>query len=639
MTKDENKVIDNLKENPYKKLFELSHNAVFLIEQESKKILDANQSALELYGFSLNEFLQMSLTELSPGNGAKIDFSDNSVLYISNCLQKKKDGKQFKVDMTLIDIKMGEQSLKFVIIKDLTKLKEIETKLLEDKIRFSSFFENNPRPMCIYDIKSLKILSVNDAAVTKYGYSKEEFQNLKIVDLRTEEDRKQYLNNPDSFQMPQNSVYETRHKLKEGGIINVEINSQEMNFNGYNAKLIEVFDITAQKKYEKELIIAKEKAQEMNKMKNIFFTNMSHELRTPLSGILGFSELLLEEIENKEQKNMINAISLNGHRLLETLNKILHISKLESEKINVKLDEVDVVEFINKSIPGFEKNLVAKKLFLKFTPKHDNLIINVDKEFFTTIFENLISNAIKFTNNGGVLVNCYGKLKEGNETVVIEVSDTGIGISPTNIKMIFEEFRQVSEGLSRSYEGTGLGLTIAKKYTELLGGKISVESTLGAGSTFRLEFPRISSVSFGKEEKEINMIEFDSEKIIKGDKPLVLMVEDDVMNVGMIKKFLDEICTLHTVTNGEEALELVKIHNYDAILMDIGLGQGINGIDTTKIIRTIPEYKDIPIIAVTAYAMNGDREKFLSSGMTGYISKPFKMTDLVNVLGKALKLI
>lgn len=514
MFKKANQSLYNIKENPYKNLFDFSQEAMLLVDKETNNILDANQSALELYGYSLDEFLQLSITDLSSENEKITAHTNESVFSPSNLVHKMKDGKKFNADLRQIDLKIEGRNLTFIIIRNLTE----------------------------------------------------------------------------------------------------------------------------QKKYEKELIIAKEKAEEINRLKNIFFTNMSHELRTPLSGILGFSELLLEEIENNEHKNMINAISLNGHRLLETLNKILHISKLESEKLNVKLDELNVVEFINKLIPRFEKNLMAKNLFLKFTPKDYNLFVNADTEFLTTILENLISNAIKFTNNGGVLVNCSSEIKNEQEFVVIEVSDTGIGISPNNIKMIFEEFRQASEGLSRNYEGTGLGLTIAKRYTELLGGKISVESTPGAGSTFRMEFPR--SVAFNlKADEKLNETDLEFDNTVSEEKPLVLLVEDDVMNTDMIKKFLSEMCVMHMAVNGEDALDLVKLNKYDAILMDIGLGKGLNGVDTTKIIRTIPEYKDVPIIAVTAYAMNGDKEKFLSSGMTGYISKPFKMNDLVNVLGKALKLI
>lgn len=638
MFKKANQSLYNIKENPYKNLFDFSQEAMLLVDKETNNILDANQSALELYGYSLDEFLQLSITDLSSENEKITAHTNESVFSPSNLVHKMKDGKKFNADLRQIDLKIEGRNLTFIIIKNLTEQKEIEDQSQNNETRFRDLFENSSKPMCVYDINSLRILLVNNAAVKKYGYSAEEFQNFTILDLNPEEDRKVYLNQKEEIINPHNSVYETRHILKDNRIINVEISCHTIKFKGSRAKLIEVIDITEQKKYEKELIIAKEKAEEINRLKNIFFTNMSHELRTPLSGILGFSELLLEEIENNEHKNMINAISLNGHRLLETLNKILHISKLESEKLNVKLDELNVVEFINKLIPRFEKNLMAKNLFLKFTPKDYNLFVNADTEFLTTILENLISNAIKFTNNGGVLVNCSSEIKSGQEFVVIEVSDTGIGISPNYIKMIFEEFRQASEGLSRNYEGTGLGLTIAKRYTELLGGKISVESTPGAGSTFRLEFPR--SVAFNlKADEKLNETDLEFDNTVSEEKPLVLLVEDDVMNTDMIKKFLSEMCVMHMAVNGEDALDLVKLNKYDAILMDIGLGKGLNGVDTTKIIRTIPEYKDVPIIAVTAYAMNGDKEKFLSSGMTGYISKPFKMNDLVNVLGKALKLI
>lgn len=636
---NKNHFVKDVAIDQYKKLFELSQDPIFVVDSETRKIIDANLSAVKFYGYPLEELLQMGFNELSADKDDRLELSDKSSDRISNCLQKRKDGKLFRVDVTLIDITNEQSNLKFLVIKDLSKIKAIENKLLEDELSFIYYFEKNSRPMLIYEAKSLKLLSANDSAVAKYGYSKEEFQHFSLLDLIPEDDRKTFFEIVKRADTQTSFIYETKHKLKDNTTICVEVNSQQLKYNGSNAQLIEIIDITAQKMYEKELIFAKEKAQEISRMKNIFFTNMSHELRTPLSGILGFSELLLEEIKDKEHRNMINAISINGQRLLDTLNKILHLSKFESEKLNIKLEEINIAEFINKLLPKFEKNLVSKNLFLKFTPKDLNLILNADKEFLETILENIISNAIKFTNSGGVLVNCFKNSNEEPQTVIIEISDTGIGISPSSTKLIFEEFRQASEGLSRNYDGMGLGLTIAKKYTELLGGKISVESTPGAGSTFRLEFPASLSKGLTTVYQFNDKAETEKKGNNSSEKPLVLLVEDDFMNTNMIKKFLQEICILHTVTNGEDALKEVKQNKFDAILMDIGLGKGINGIDTTKLIRLMPDYKNIPIIAVTAYAMNGDKEKFLSSGMTGYISKPFVMNDLVNVLGKALKLV
>lgn len=635
---NKNQSLDIVGENQYKKLFELSHDAIFIIELKTEKIIDANLSAVKIYGYSKNEFLQMKFNELSIDRSNKLNFSEGSSNIIPNYIHKKKDGRLFQVELKLIDIKTDENKLNFLIVKDLAKRDDVENNFWKNEADFSYLFEKNARPMLIYDTNSLKILSVNDAAVEKYGYSKKEFENILIQDLRPEEEQKSFFEIANRIDKQVSVIYETKHKLKDNKVIFVEINSNKIKYNGIDARLIEVIDITAHKMYEKELILANEKAQEMNRIKNIFFTNMSHELRTPLSGILGFSELLLEEIGNAEHKNMINAIFFNGHRLLETLNKILHISKLESERLHINLEVINIVDFINKIIHKCEKNLIAKNLFLKFSPNNSNLMLNTDPEFLTTILENLINNAIKFTNNGGVLVNCYKNFEEDQEFIVIEVSDTGIGIPPNSLKIIFEEFRQASEGLSRNYEGMGLGLAIAKRYTELLGGKITVESTPGAGSTFRLEFPVCDLSYFPNSNNNFNNIENDSEKNPISEKSLVLLVEDDLINTNMIKRFLQHLCTLHTVTNGEEALQLVKQNQYDAILMDIGLGKGMNGIEATKIIRTIPEYKEVPIIAITAYAMNGDKEKFLSSGMTGYLSKPFQMNDLVSVLGKALKL-
>jgi PAS domain S-box-containing protein len=246
-------------------------------------------------------------------------------------------------------------------------------------------------------------------------------------------------------------------------------------------------DITQRKESERELILAKEKAEEMNRLKSSLLANMSHELRTPLISILGYSELIQEEDLDSFIKDMAKNINNSGIRLLTTLNNLLQFSKMESENIKPKLGKIDINLLLKEVLNSFNNAIKNKGLSLFTEFESDTLYALSDKILLTEIFTNLLQNAIKFTLKGNIRV-CT---KVADDFIIIKVIDTGIGIPDEHQEMIFDEFRQVSEGLGRSFEGTGLGLTITKKFTKLLGGDISVESKVNSGSTFTLTLPNL----------------------------------------------------------------------------------------------------------------------------------------------------
>jgi signal transduction histidine kinase len=240
---------------------------------------------------------------------------------------------------------------------------------------------------------------------------------------------------------------------------------------------------------EQQLIIAKDKAEEMNRVKSIFFANMSHELRTPLIGILGFTEILLAELTSPDHIEMIELIYMSGKRLSDTLNQILEISKIESDNLEMKLKLHDIGDITEKSMKLFNAAAILNNLQLLSEHKTEKCIALVDDHHFITILENLINNAIKFTKTGKIIVETGIENSGNTRWAYLQVSDTGIGISDEKIGTIFQEFRQVSEGINRKYQGTGLGLTITKKLTELMHGTITVNSELGVGSVFTVKFP------------------------------------------------------------------------------------------------------------------------------------------------------
>ncbi len=244
-------------------------------------------------------------------------------------------------------------------------------------------------------------------------------------------------------------------------------------------------DITERKLTEKELIRAKEKAEEMNKLKTTFLANMSHELRTPLIGILGYAQFLEAELKDKELIKMVKTIKNSGQRLNTTLNNILDISKIESEIKSVELKQHDILKYLNEQVTLFKLAAESKGLSIFYKPCCEKLEVFINEEMFVSIISNLLNNAIKFTDKGSITLT----VKLAEDKAMIAIMDTGIGVPIDKQEIIFEPFRQASEGFSRTFQGTGLGLTLAKKYAMLMGGIISVESKPGEGSTFTLELP------------------------------------------------------------------------------------------------------------------------------------------------------
>ncbi len=267
-------------------------------------------------------------------------------------------------------------------------------------------------------------------------------------------------------------------------------------------------DITDRKKMEEKLKIALDKAEESNRMKSAFLNNMSHEFRTPMSGFLGFAQILKDELPDEHNKKIADMLIESGNRLMTTLNSILQFSQLESDKVETNHTEIHVKDIIKNLVKKFQNTIRGKGLEVKSNLRNKNIIVLADEKLLNRALGLIINNAIKFTKNGAITFEAGKTLQHNKEWAVIGITDTGIGISKDKLNIIFNEFRQVSEGKTRSYEGTGLGLTIAKKIVEMLQGYITVESQIGKGSRFAIHLPLVLSGN-GKTNKtfeEVNQI-------------------------------------------------------------------------------------------------------------------------------------
>jgi PAS domain S-box-containing protein len=328
------------------------------------------------------------------------------------------------------------------------------------------------------------LLEANQRAIDIYGYGQDELLNMNFYDLSYNKslDEISFLNRKNS---EDGILFETVHKRKNGLPVPVEISARHVKQDDTEILLAIVRDNTERKKLQTDLIAAKERAEENDKLKTIILANMSHELNTPMSGILGFSEILQHELDKKDHKEMAGLIYRSSKRLNDTLTSILDLSKLESNKVRLDLSTAELNSFIEE-IVFLHRNLASDKgIIVNSEKKKEKILIRTDLNILQKILNNILSNAIKFTENGEVVV-----ITDSTEVEAkIVIKDTGIGISQPNLEKIFEPFRQASEGATRLYEGSGIGLTITKRFVEMLGGNISIESKIGHGTIVTLSFP------------------------------------------------------------------------------------------------------------------------------------------------------
>ena len=386
-------------------------------------------------------------------------------------------------------------------------------------------------------------------------------------------------------------------------------------------------EILQRKETENKLILAKEKAEESERLKTAFLTNMSHEIRTPLNGILGFVDLLNDDSFSKEQKTSFSEmISKSGARLLATINDILEISKIEAGQTPMNYQTVFLYDLVDQLFNLSKQDASQKKLAFILDNKPDNLVVRTDELKLTSILSNLLRNALKFTSKGYIRLS----YTDEGEYIKFVIEDTGIGIPENKTESIFNRFEQADYSTTRGYEGSGLGLSICKAYVEMLGGKIWVDSNQGVGSTF---FFTIIKEEVDKISKNLND-KNNKTRQVAGKKFKILLAEDDLVSINLMENLLIDKFEVVVATNGKKVVEIFKAHNdFDIVLMDIKMPV-FDGIEATKLIRELN--RQIPIIAQTAHAMEGDKVTAINAGCNDYISKPINSAHLFELLDKYL---
>lgn len=499
---------------------------------------------------------------------------------------------------------------------------------------FLEMFKNNSAVMILINPDTGKVVDANESSQKFYEYSYDKLISLSLYDLsvKSKNDLKVEI---EKSSCGEKSFFICKHKIAGGKVRDVEIYSEPVVMNDEKLLFLIIHDITEMKKAEKDLIDAKNQAENATIMKAQFLSNMSHEIRTPLNSIIGLSNLMINEsdINDKKLENL-KAIKFSADHLHAIINDILDFSKIEAGKITLEKIDFNFKELIENVAKSFELKAKEKNLYLKTVlDRSIPPVLIGDPVRLNQIIINLVGNAVKFTEEGGVEIKIEVN-KKFNKSINLnfKICDTGIGISKNRADKIFESYTQAYDDTGRKYGGTGLGLAITKKLVELYGGEITVESETGKGSVFMF------NISFGISEKQKIKT---AEKNIQHFKGLsgikLLLAEDNIMNQFFAKQlFSNWEVNVDVANNGLEAVSSLKKNDYDVVLLDLQMPE-MNGFEVVEIIRdNKSEVKnhDIPVIALTADISPETKAKVFSSGMNDFVLKPFEQHELYIKISK-----
>uniref|UniRef100_A0A832G760 histidine kinase n=1 Tax=Ignavibacterium album TaxID=591197 RepID=A0A832G760_9BACT len=618
-------------EKKYRALFENAYDPILLIDIKSFRILDCNPAAEKLFGKNKSQIIHSLLEEFSPEVQHNNENSEELInFYLNKALKGETtifewcfetSDKKILTEGNLYKVDINGNSLLQLIIRDIT-----EKRKSEEQLKLLSFSINQSSSAVIITDVNGNIDYVNDTFTKLTGYSKEEVigENPRFLKsgYTSKETYKELWN---KILSGENWEGEFLNKRKDGTLYwEFARISPVKNENGVITNFIGIKDdITQLKKLLDEIKIAKAKAEETSRLKTNFLANMSHELRTPLVGILGCASMIEEDTKDPLTKELAGIINKSGQRLHETLNSILDLTRVETENFPVDLKPTNIVTVIKNSYEIFVNEAKLKGLNLYLDLDDEEIFAFADANLLKSAVTHLLSNAIKYTDTGGVSLRAFAN----ENKVIIKVVDTGIGIPDSYHDVIFEPFRQVSEGYSRQFEGSGLGLTLTKKYVQMMNGRIWFNSKLGEGSAF---FVELNAAVKNDENTSVQSNSSSARADLKSKQ--VLLVEDDPINIQTISAFIGNLVQLTAINNADDAIEVAKNKHFDLILMDIGLNGDKSGLDVVREIRLMPQYYSTPIVAVTAFALDSDRDRMLTSGCTHYLAKPFPRQQLIDLI-------
>lgn len=506
-----------------------------------------------------------------------------------------------------------------------------------EELRLTQFSVDHNADAAFWMGKDARFFYVNNTACKILGYSREELLKMKVHDIDPIFTKEMWSRHWEEIRERKTFSVESLHKRKDGHEFPVELQINFLEFDGQEYNCAFARDITNRKLYEKKLRESKEKAEEANRIKSEFISNISHEIRTPLNSIIGFSEMLSSHLEDMRFKEYAAAIKSAGNSLLMLINDILDLSKIEADRMEISVEAVNL-RLLIKEISQIFAVKVAEKGLDFVVDVHEDVpgLLMLDKVRVRQVLFNLIGNAVKFTHKGYIrlTVSIPGQMSEEQDTadLRIVVEDSGIGIEKTNHQRIFDPFFQIGDQEHVSTEGTGLGLSITQRLVEMMSGEIKLHSETGKGSSFRISLP---DVEIAEQKYAINQLDEIYDPFLSGKH--VLLVDDSDINRRFVKDNLEESgMIVSEASDGKEGLEKAMARRPDIILLDIMMPV-MDGYELMERLKANNELASIPVIALTALAMQEDIDRISESGINDYLIKPFHVVELTDKMIGILK--
>ncbi len=618
-----------------------------IMADKKNQIVSINPTLAKITGFSKKEILGKDFfgwfTKLTHKPVEEKMIGQEADMQI---ITKKNKILDIVISTAYLKNTFGNQTGIICVLNDISKLKKTEKELLElnknleDKInirtqelknetlkaqenemKLKQFTEMLPETVFEMD-QYYRIKYLNYSGQQKF-FHKAKKDDLSIFDLFTEREILEYFLKR-VFHGATVGSYKLTAKKQDGetfsAILYCRAIEEKEKIIGIRGIIVDISEIEKAERLKNDVKIAEDSAS----IRQQLLANISHEMRTPMNGILGMTDFLLDTDLDRHQLEFVQTIKDSSESLLNIINDVLDLSKMEQGKLVTHKNYIDFRDLLSKTINIFMGHIKEKRLFLKKQIAEDfPESFLTDKKHLRQILYNLISNAVKYTETGGIIIDAK-ILENHNKHFVgkISVSDTGFGISSDNIDRIFEPFTRIDEKLTKHIEGTGLGLSITQKLVGLLGGKLSVESEVNKGSTFSFTFQAERCEKQTDQTPQINPIS------LARLNPSVLVAEDKKVNQKVVRMFLEQAgCKVEIAENGKEVLKKFKSDKYDIILMDIMMPE-MDGITTLKNLKT--QYKTLPpVIGLSAFAMEGDAGKYIDQGLDDYLEKPINKNRLI----------
>lgn len=653
----------------YKGLFESAKDGIIILDAETGKIIDVNPFLIELLGYSKEHFLEKEIWDI----GSFEDIAANKEKFSE--LQMKKyvryenlpletaSGQMINVEFVSNVYLVNQKKVIQCKIRDITERKEIEVglektrkelavikKSADESREYSESIINTLREPLIALDENLRVVSASRSFYDVFNVNPADTIGKLIYDLGNQQWNIPKLRELLETILPDKTTfnnYEVEHDFSTIGRRVMLLNARQIQRGSGKERIIllAIEDITVRKIYENELSKAKAEAERANVAKSEFLSRMSHELRTPMNSILGFAQLMDMGDMNPAHKKGISQILKSGKHLLDLINEVLDLAKIEAGRMTVSPEPVEIFSVIRETIDIVSNLAVENQVIVEFeTPVSEKLFVKADHQRLKQVLLNLINNAVKYNRTGGfVNINCSIKQpamglgpdeNEINNLIRISVVDTGNGIEKESIKKLFNPFERINaEGTET--EGTGLGLAISKKLVEAMHGTIGVESELGRGSIFWIDLPQMESQkdSFerlsGKPGKEIEPI---------SNTGTVLYIEDNLSNIQLVEQILEvhrPMVKLITNSYGKNAVQLAIDYKPDLILLDLDLPD-IHGSRVISLLLAEPQTAKIPVIILSADAITRQIGQLLELGAKDYMIKPIDVIHFLNVVDNYL---